>query len=185
MRVKLEVLGICCTDGNIHTGPYTLILGEENGIRRIRIIIGTAEAQSIALQLENIVPPRPVTHDLLCRITQSFNIQLIEILISRFEEGMFYSELLLDDGAKQIRIDSRTSDAIALALRVECPIYVTESIMRQVGEVFDDNFLEGEKEYIEENNIQNLSALLQKAIKREDYETASVIRDKIRLLEGK
>ena len=184
-RIKLDVIGIYCPSGSqSETGPYALILGEENGAERIRITIGPPEAQSIILQLENITPPRPLTHDLLCRSIQAFNIRLIEAFINRFEGGVFYSELLLDDGAKQIRIDSRTSDAIALALRVNCPIYTTESIMRQVGEILEENFPQGGEENFGENNPQNLSELLQKAIEYEDYETASIIRDKIKQLKG-
>ena len=179
-RVKLDVIGICCTFSQTEIGPFALILGEENGPKRIRIVIGPPEAQAIVLQLENIAPPRPLTHDLLCGINQAFNIRLVEVFIKRFEEGVFYSELLLDDGAKQIRIDSRTSDAVALALRVKCPIYTTASIMQQVGEIFEDIFLSDEKDAGKGNNLQNLSSLLQKAIEHEDYETAAVIRDKMK-----
>lgn len=183
-RIKLEVLGICCTISQQEIGPFALILGEENGPKRIRIVIGPPEAQAIVMQLEKINPPRPLTHDLLCCINQSFNIRLVEVFINRFEEGVFYSELLLDDGEKQIRIDSRTSDAVALALRVNCPIYTTNLIMLQVGEIFEEVFLQDEKDLVE-NNTQNLSELLQKAIEHEDYEMASVIRDKMKQVTSK
>jgi len=189
IRVKLQVLGIRYTYSQAQVGAYALVLGEEGGIRRVRIIIGTPEAQSIALQLENLIPPRPLTHDLFCTFARAFNIQLLEVYIKKFEEGMFYSELLFDDGINQIRIDSRTSDAIALALRAKCPIYITEAIMNQVGEVFEEDLPQEEnvsdKEEIEEYNLEDLYNRLQEAINSEDYETASSIRDEIKRRENK
>lgn len=183
-RVKLQVLGIRYTYSQAQVGAYALVLGEENSIRRVRIIIGTPEAQSIALQLENITPPRPLTHDLFMIFAQSFNIQLVEIFINKFEEGMFYSELLFEEGEKQIKIDSRTSDAIALALRFKCPIYITESIMRQVGEIFEEDLPHDEtgpiNDDIDEYSIDDLYSRLDEAVKCEDYETASAIRDEIK-----
>lgn len=185
-RVKLQVLGIRYTYSQAQSGAYALVLGEENSIRRIRIIIGTPEAQSIALQLENITPPRPLTHDLFCIFSQQFDIKLVEVFINRFEEGMFYSELLFDDETKQVRIDSRTSDAIALALRAKCPIYTTEEIMEKVGEVFEEDLPQDSEQTVQEEEfqIEDLYKRLDEAISNEDYETASTIRDEIKRLEG-
>ncbi|MCD7974074.1 MAG: bifunctional nuclease family protein [Candidatus Azobacteroides sp.] len=180
-RVLLEVLGIRYTHSQAQVGAYVLILGEVNSIRRIRIIIGTSEAQSIALQLEEITPPRPLTHDLFCMFANEFNIHLKEVFINKFDDGMFFSELLFEDGSVEKIIDARTSDAIALALRVKCPIYTTEEIMRQVGEVFEED-LEQEEVIMEEENPTTLDELqkqLQEAIQNEDYELASAIRDEI------
>jgi bifunctional DNase/RNase len=184
----LQVLGIRYTYSQAQVGAYALVLGEENSIRRVRIIIGTPEAQSIALQLENITPPRPLTHDLFIIFAKSFNIRLVEVFISKFEEGMFYSELLFDDGVNQVRIDSRTSDAIALALRSKCPIYITEDIMQQVGEVFEEDLSQDDSLStsgdIDEYTIEDLYSRLDEAVKSEDYETASAIRDEIKRREA-
>ena len=116
-RVKLKVMGI--TYSQIQNGAYALVLAEENGDRRIPIIIGTAEAQSIAIRLEHLTPPRPMTHDLFASFAQGFGIRLREVFVYHYEDGVFSSELLFDDGTRQIRIDSRTSDAIAIALRTQ------------------------------------------------------------------
>ena len=117
-RIKLRVQGL--TNSQIQSGAYALILAEEDGVRRIPIIVGTSEAQSIAIALERITPPRPLTHDLFATFAQAFGVRLCEVFIYKFEDGVFYSELLFEDGIKQIRLDSRTSDAIAIALRVKC-----------------------------------------------------------------
>lgn len=182
-RIRLEVLGIRYTHSQAQVGAYVLILGEINSIRRIRIIIGTSEAQSIALQLEEIVPPRPLTHDMFKAVIEEFNIHLQEVFINKFDDGMFYSELLFGNGLEQRHIDARTSDAIALALRVNCPIYTTEEIMQQVGEVFEEDIeqpdlvLHEEKEAI---TLEDLKIQLDEAIQKEDYELASAIRDEIK-----
>ena len=182
-RIRLEVLGIRYTNNQAQIGAYTLILGEMNSIRRIRIVIGTSEAQSIAFQLEGVVPPRPLTHDLFCAVTQEFSIQLIEILINKFDDGMFYSELLLGSGTTQKRIDARTSDAIALALRVQCPIFTTEEVLQQVGEIFEEDLKQNESMIQEKDDIdkelEKLHLQLEKAIQNENYELASSIRDEI------
>lgn len=135
-RVKLKVMGI--TYSQIQNGAYALVLAEENGERRIPIIIGTAEAQSIAIRLEHLTPPRPMTHDLFASFAQGFGIRLREVFVYHYEEGVFSSELLFDDGTRQIRIDSRTSDAIAIALRTQSPIYTTEKIINEAGIIFQE-----------------------------------------------
>lgn len=135
-KIKLRVQGL--TNSQIQSGAYALILAEEEGARRIPIIVGTSEAQSIAIALEHITPPRPLTHDLFVTFAQAFGIQLREVFIYKFEDGVFYSELLFDDGITQVRLDSRTSDAIAIALRVKCDIYTTDQIVAECGVVLED-----------------------------------------------
>ena len=143
-RVKLKVMGI--TYSQIQNGAYALVLAEENGDRRIPIIIGTAEAQSIAIRLEHLTPPRPMTHDLFASFAQGFGIRLREVFVYHYEDGVFSSELLFDDGTRQIRIDSRTSDAIAIALRTQSPIYTTEKIINEAGIIFQEEPKEKKKE---------------------------------------
>ncbi|MDR1623750.1 MAG: bifunctional nuclease family protein [Tannerellaceae bacterium] len=138
-RVKLRVQGL--TNSQIQSGAYALILAEEKGSRRIPIIVGTTEAQSIAIALEKINPPRPLTHDLFSTFLQSFDIRLHEVFIYKFEDGIFFSELLFDNGMRRVCLDSRTSDAIAIALRVQCDIYTTEGIIRECGVVLEESSL--------------------------------------------
>ncbi|MCC8154215.1 MAG: bifunctional nuclease family protein [Tannerellaceae bacterium] len=149
--MKLRVQGL--TNSQIQSGTYALILAEEDGLRRIPIIVGTAEAQSIAIALEQIIPPRPLTHDLFTVFSQAFHIELLELYIYKFEDGFYYSALVFNNGEQEVRLDSRTSDAIAIALRVGCSIYTTEEIMRECGVVLDDSvFSEEERDDEPENN---------------------------------
>ena len=134
-KIKLNVLGISYSQ--TQSGAYALVLTEENGDRRIPIIVGGFEAQSIAIQLEGLKPPRPLTHDLFLNFAVSFKIDILEVNIHKLEEGVFYSKLLCDDGKNKVTVDARTSDAIALALRFKCPIYTTEEIMERAGIVLD------------------------------------------------
>ena len=129
-KVKLKVQGL--TNSRMHSGAYALILSEE-GPRRIPVIVGVSEAQSIAIALEELKPPRPLTHDLFAAFARACNIQLKEIFINKFEDGVFFSEMLFSDGFRDIRIDSRTSDAVAIALRMKCDIYILESIIQKCG----------------------------------------------------
>ena len=133
--ITLNVLGFSYSQSQ--SGAYALVLTEEEGDRRIPIIIGGFEAQAIAIQLEGLKPPRPLTHDLFHNFAKAFNIKLLEVTIHKLEEGVFYSKLLCDNGGQQLVIDARTSDAIALALRFKCPIYTTEEIMAQAGIILD------------------------------------------------
>ncbi|MCC8171373.1 MAG: DUF151 domain-containing protein [Parabacteroides sp.] len=190
-RVKLRVQGI--TNSQVQSGAYALILAEENGIRRIPIIVGMPEAQSIAIALEGLKPPRPLTHDLFATFAQAFGIRLTEVYIYRFEEGIFYSELLFTDGERSIKVDSRTSDAIAIALRVKCDIYTSEEIVRQAGIVLEDD-LEDEPAPVDLSevdmdeeinklltgmNVYELEAQLKQAVEQEDYELAKLVRDEL------
>ncbi|OUO51333.1 hypothetical protein B5F77_10610 [Parabacteroides sp. An277] len=135
-KVKLIVQGL--TSSQVQSGAYALILAEAEGPYRIPIIVGTAEAQSIAIALERLVPPRPLTHDLFVSFTHSFGILLQEVFIYKFEDGVFYSEMVLFDGERQVRIDSRTSDAIAVALRLKAPVFTTDEIVRECGLILEE-----------------------------------------------
>ena len=128
-KIKLNVLGLSYSQAN--SGAYALVLAEENGERRIPIIIGSVEAQSIAIQLEGLTPPRPLTHDLFVSLADAFSLKVEEIFIYKLQEGVFYSELVCNDGKNRIRIDSRTSDAVSLALRFHCPIFYIERDYRE------------------------------------------------------
>ncbi|HBX21290.1 MAG TPA: hypothetical protein DEF88_12680, partial [Porphyromonadaceae bacterium] len=135
-KVKLSILGISFSQ--VQAGAYALIFSEENGIRRLPIVIGTPEAQSIAIIMEGITPPRPLSHDLIHSIFKSLKIELVEVYIYKFEDGAFYSELLLRQHGQEFKIDSRTSDAVAIAIRTNSPIYTNEEIMRKMAIVFDE-----------------------------------------------
>jgi bifunctional DNase/RNase len=161
-----------------------LILAEENGNRRLPIIIGGFEAQSIAVKLENLTPPRPLTHDLLLLFAREFGISVLEVLIYKLDEGVFYSRLVCNNGEKEILIEGRTSDAIALALRFGCPIYITEDILDKVGitiNISNDTISDVEHGNTKYGGYSNdeLSKLIDEAVKREEYEKAAVIRDEL------
>jgi hypothetical protein len=188
-RVKLKVLGISYSQ--TQSGAYALILVEENGERRIPIIIGGFEAQAIVIKLENLDPPRPLTHDLFKSFAKEFNIAIIEVMIYKLEEGVFYSRLLCNNGEKEISIDSRTSDAVALALRFGCPIYTTEEILEKAGIIItssdtettpapeSDKLFEAGSSMFDNFTDEELYKMIDEAIKTEDYERAASIRDEI------
>lgn len=186
LKVKLNVLGLSVSQ--TQTGAYALVLAEEKGDRRIPIIIGPVEAQAIAIQLEGLRPPRPLTHDLFKNVAVAFQIDLIEVLIYKLEEGIFFSELICEQNGSRVAIDSRTSDAVALALRFQCPIYTSEEILRKAGIVIEmadqTESVQNEEEGADETgysyySVGELEALLKKAIENENYEQASEIRDEI------
>ena len=130
-RIRLRVLGLSYSQ--LQNGAYALILAEADGPGRIPVVIGPAEAQSIALRLESIVPPRPMTHDLFVSFAHAFGVKLKEVFIYKFEDGIFSSELTFTDGDRTVVIDSRTSDAIAIAMRTHAPIYTTPEILDETG----------------------------------------------------
>ena len=184
-KIKLRILGLSYSQ--TQTGAYALVLAEEKGKRRIPIIIGAPEAQSIAIQLEGLKPTRPLTHDLFTNFALAFNIELLEVRIYKLEEGIFYSELICDNGVERINIDSRTSDAVALALRFRCPIFTTEQIMSKAGIILDfdannpensEENKQAEEDY-KEMDTEELQEVLDLSIKEENYEEASKIRDEI------
>ncbi len=193
-KIRLNVLGISYSQ--TQTGAYALILSEEEGSRRIPIIIGGFEAQAIAIQLEGLTPPRPLTHDLFFSFAKSYHIGITEVNISRLHEGVFFSRLTCFDGSKKVEIDARTSDAIALALRFKCPIYTTSEIIEQAGIILDEQHefeseLDPKDLYPPEHSrkeqgeeLKNLSdeklkTRLDEAIKSENYEKASIVQNEI------
>ena len=172
------------------SGAYALILGEVGGKRRIPIIIGGYEAQAIALGIEKLQPARPMTHDLIKNITETFNINIIEVIINKFKEGVFFALLVCEKDGKITQVDARTSDAVSMAIRCNCPIYAAEAILTEAGIIMDDitdleeDEVEVEMEALPDNEFSDfifteLETMLQKAIEQEDYEQASLIRDEL------
>ena len=195
-RVKLKVQGL--TNSQIQSGAYALVLAED-GPRRMPIIVGVFEAQSIAIALEHINPPRPMTHDLFIAYTKATEYRMKEVYIHKFEDGVFYSEIALTNGSDTIRIDSRTSDAVAIALRTNCSIYTTEAIMKKCGIVFDESMINDDNneslpEELTADDLQDITKLkkqlrelkkseleerMAKAIAKEDYEFAKIYKDEL------
>ena len=191
--IKLRVIGISYSQ--TQSGAYALILGEENGERRIPIIIGGFEAQAIVIRLENLEPPRPLTHDLFKSFADACGVSVEHIIINKLREGIFYSQIVCSGGLKDFTIDSRTSDAVALALRFGCPIYIVPSIIEEAGIIMTAtgneegqdtqhypesiiNDPSGGSEY-EDYSDDELKDLLNDAVSREDYEQAAAIRDEM------
>lgn len=191
-KIKLNILGLSYSQ--TQSGAYALVLAEEEGERRIPIIIGGVEAQSIAIKLEGLEPPRPLTHDLFLSFAKAFEVQLLEVVIYKLEEGIFYSELVCVKGENIVRIDSRTSDAVALALRFNCPIYTYEDILAKAGIVLDfGDTKESTKTTpprpagtprsgspLANKSLEELQTMLDQAVGEENYEKASEIRDEIK-----
>lgn len=180
-KVKLNVLGI--TSNQIQAGAYALVLSEEGGAYRIPVIVGVAEAQSIAVKLENVRPPRPLSHDLIVSLTHAFGIGLEEVFIYKFENGVFLSELHFGDDDRKVVIDSRTSDAIALAMRTGAPIYTTREILKKAGFVSEKGEVkvapvDSELKEIDLKKfaVEELEKMLSKCVEREEYERAAEIK---------
>ena len=185
-KIKLKVLGFSLNQ--TQSGIYGLFLAEENGLRRLMVVVGAPEAQSIAFNLQNLKPPRPLTHDLLKSILDDFAITLLEVEIYKFEEGIFFSKLVLKQGSEITLVDSRTSDAIAVALRTNAPIYTSEEIMQKYAVVQDESNNLSHKNEDEDDkatinysllDLDELEAMLDDAIDRENYELASILRDEL------
>jgi len=188
-RIKLKVLGISYSQ--TQSGAYALVLMEEQGERRIPIIIGGFEAQSIVIKIENLEPPRPLTHDLFKSFADAFNIDITEVFIYKLEDGIFYSKLICNRDDEEIEIDSRTSDAVALALRFNCPIYTTPEILEKAGITISqaaENGKSREDDSPEKNSQssefssftdEELYGMIDEAVKTEDYDRAALIRDEI------
>ncbi|MDE5745917.1 MAG: bifunctional nuclease family protein [Paramuribaculum sp.] len=195
-RVRLKVLGISYSQ--IQTGAYALILAQVDGPYRIPVVIGASEAQSIALRMESITPPRPMTHDLFVSFAHAFGVKLKEVFIYKFEDGIFSSELTFTDGERQVKIDSRTSDAIAIAMRTGTPIYTTREILDETGfvmEVHTDD--EDSEDATDENDspvdrepklenyaIEELERTLEKLISEEQYEEAAKVSEILKRKRG-
>jgi hypothetical protein len=191
-KVKLEITGIAYSQ--TQSGSYVLTLLEVAGKRKLPIVIGGFEAQAIAVELEKMVPSRPLTHDLFKSFCKSFGVEVKEILIYKFHEGVFYSKLICEKDGQQSEIDSRTSDAIAIGVRFNAPIYTLGKILDEVGgaenatdesfdfdeEDEDDNTFSTEGNEWKDVNVEELSKQLTEAIENEDYELASKIRDEIK-----
>ena len=180
-EVKLNVLGI--TSSQIQAGAYALVLSEEGGSYRIPVIVGVAEAQSIAVKLENITPPRPLSHDLIVSLSHAFGIGLEKVFLYKFENGVFSSELHFKDDDRKVTIDSRTSDAIALALRTGAPIYTTREILEKAGFVSEKGEIKVPsmdtdlKEIdLRKFAVEELEKMLVKCVEREEYERAAEIK---------
>ncbi len=188
-KIKLEIIGMSYSQSQ--SGAYALILGETLGKRRLPIIIGGFEAQAIAIELEKMVPTRPLTHDLFKNFADTFDIQVTEVVIYKLVEGIFYSKLVCVQGGKTTEIDARTSDAIAIGVRFNCPVYTFESILSSAGIMLDQSSMDEEDmlaEALEEespedalktSSVEDLEKQLNQAIENEDYELASKIRDEI------
>lgn len=184
-KIRLKVVGL--TYSQVQSGAYALILGQVDGKYRVPVVIGAPEAQSIALELEGIIPPRPLTHDLFESFVHAFGIKLLQVYIYKFEDGIFYSELTFSDGERQIVLDSRTSDAIAIAIRTKSPIYTNQEILLSTGfEIesdkailrVEDNDEEGInlEPKLENYALEELENLLAKHIENEEYEEAAKVQ---------
>lgn len=188
-KIRLDIIGMSYSQSQ--SGAYALILGERKGNRRLPIIIGGFEAQSIAIELEKIRTPRPLTHDLFKSFADAYNIEITEVVISKFSEGVFYAKLVCTDGTIEKEVDSRTSDAIALALRFNCPVFTYESILANAGILMEEenDLVKNEEqsaggsgsdqETFVDVPVPELKELLQHAIENEEYEKASRIRDEL------
>lgn len=189
-KVKLEIVGLSYSQ--TQTGAYALVLGEAKGKRRLPIIIGGFEAQAIAIELEKMTPSRPLTHDLFRSFATGFDINVSEVIIYNLVEGIFFAKLICGDGSKEVEIDARTSDAIALAVRFNCPINTYEFILSQAGIILDEDALASandnvspedmvaveETDYLKKSS-EELKQMLETALHDEDYEKASKIRDEL------
>ncbi len=188
----MEIVGMSYSQSQ--SGAYALILGVVGMEKRLPIIIGGFEAQAIAIELEKMKPTRPLTHDLFKNFSQHFGVNIVEVVINKFEEGIFFSKLVCEKDGEVTEIDSRTSDAIALALRFGCPIYAFESIIEEAGifmesenqeqgkdpEVEEEDFSDDEPGAYEEFLLEELEEKLKKSIAEENYEEASRLRDEIK-----
>ncbi|MDE6370832.1 MAG: DUF151 domain-containing protein [Duncaniella sp.] len=208
-RVRLRVLGISYSQ--IQNGAYALILAQVGGPVRIPVVIGASEAQAIALKMEGITPPRPLTHDLFTALGHAYGIGLKEVFIYRFEDGIFYSELTFTDGERTVTLDSRTSDAVAIAMRTGAPIYTTQEILDETGfemrGLGDDGNASGDEAgepdvssdddsadmddidpvrqpKLENYTVEELRRTLDRLIDREEYEEAARVAEILRRKES-
>ena len=190
-KIKLEILGL--SPSSSQTGSFALVLGEEYGPRRLPIIIGMFEAQAIAIEIEKIEPNRPMTHDLFKSFAHTFHYSVSEISITDIKEGVFFAKIHCSDGIKETVVDARPSDAIAIGLRFNVPIYTYENVLSEAGISINesskddlmDDFEEEAKpqksfgELLKENPVEILNTMLKEALSNEEYEKAAKIRDEL------
>lgn len=190
-KIKLNIIGL--TSSHSQRNSYTLILGEENGELKLPVVIGSNEAQSIALVIEGLKPQRPLTHDLMNNFFEKYSIKLREVIINKLEEGVFFSTLVTEKDGEIIHIDARTSDAIALSLRANCPVFTFKNILNDAGVEYEENYqtedsdqpntAKPDKSSTKELNVYSIDELekeLEKALNIEDYGRAAQIRDEIK-----
>lgn len=186
-RIELDIVALSHSVTQSHN--YAVVLGELEGERRLPIVIGGFEAQAIAVAMENMSPNRPLTHDLFKNTLATFDIVLKEVVINNLLDGIFYAQLVCEKNGETVKIDSRTSDAIAMAVRFECPIFTFEFIMEAAGVVLEDDKNErllksevkkkGGKNNLENYSLKALNKMLEDVLAEEDYERAARIRDEI------
>jgi len=192
-KIKLEILGL--SPSQSQSGSFALVLGEEYGNRRLPIIIGMFEAQAIAIEIEKIVPNRPMTHDLFKQFAEQFKFTVREIMISDLREGIFFAKIVCFDGVRESVIDARPSDAIAIGIRFDVPIYTNESILSEAGITATGNDEEEEQEelvrssnkpstksfgdQLKNASSEELQRMLEEALGNEEYERAAKIRDEM------
>ena len=188
-KIELEIIALSHSITQTHS--YAVVLGEVNGLRRLPIVIGGFEAQAIAVALERMQPSRPLTHDLMKNFMLAFNVELHEIIINDLQEGIFYSKLICSSENDTVEIDSRTSDALALAVRFGCPIYTYENILENAGIMMEEEEAKKSKEEIpvtssnepkedlKSLSLDELQTLLTEVLEQEDYIRAIAIRDEI------
>ncbi len=190
-KIELEIVALSHSITQTHS--YAVVLGEVNGLRRLPIVIGGFEAQAIAVALERMNPSLPLTHDLMKNFMIAFNVELHEIVINDLQEGIFYSKLVCSSANDTVEIDSRTSDALALAVRFGCPIYTYDNILDQAGVLMEDDNRKSEnvapasvtsetggKDNLKSLTLDELNSLLTEVLEQEDYIKAIAIRDEIK-----
>jgi bifunctional DNase/RNase len=187
-KIELEIVALSHSITQTHS--YAVVLGEVNGLRRLPIVIGGFEAQAIAVALERMQPSRPLTHDLMKNFMNAFNVELMEIVINDLQEGIFYSKLVCVNEHDTVEIDSRTSDALALAVRFGCPIFTYDHILESAGILMEDTNKKksdipveeaspATREELSKMSLEELQTLLNEVLEQEDYIRAIAIRDEI------
>ena len=196
-KIELEIVALSHSITQTHS--YAVVLGEVNGLRRLPIVIGGFEAQAIAVALERMQPSRPLTHDLMKNFMLAFNVDLHEVIINDLQEGIFYSKLVCSTDNDTVEIDSRTSDAVALAVRFGCPIYTFDNILDSAGILMEDDEKKkktatggsvsqadsGTRDDLKKLSLEELDTLLNEVLEQEDYIKAIAIRDEIKSRKGK
>jgi len=190
-KIELEIVALSHSITQTHS--YAVVLGEVNGLRRLPIVIGGFEAQAIAVALERMQPSRPLTHDLMKNFMTAFNVDLHEIIINDLQEGIFYSKLICSSDKDTVEIDSRTSDAVALAVRFGCPIYTYDNILESAGILMEEDdkkkkvvvsHTDEGNEDLKKMSLLELETLLNEVLVHEDYIKAASIRDEINRRKG-